>query len=405
MLDYPTALNQLLTAIAERRTMIHATPLREASARVLAKNMPAQYDSPQFDNSAMDGYALCINETAVQTAVQTEFNLIGRIAAGDDATGFELNMGQAVRIFTGAPIPAGVNAVIAQEQTEAKGGLLLCTSPPHFGEHIRRRGEDIHAGDTLLHAGQVLSPAAIGLAASQGHAHLPTHAPVRVTVFSSGNELREPSANGLVGGEIFDANRYQLLTWLQQLGCIVTDGGILPDQRATTETCLQAAATTSDLIITSGGVSVGEEDHLKAALETSGELVQWKLLLKPGKPFAWGRLNHATVMMLPGNPVATFVTFKMLVEPAIRVLMGMSLAQAQPRAMTACADFIQTKPEFRREFLRGVMHTDAHGVVHVKKLANQGSHMLTACVTANALIEIPPQTLVNIGDALTIYPI
>ncbi|AXF85642.1 Molybdopterin molybdenumtransferase [Ephemeroptericola cinctiostellae] len=401
MLDYQTALNQLLTAVAERRTLVHATPLREASARVLAENIHAQYDSPQFDNSAMDGYALHTNETAVQT----EFTVIGRIAAGDDAADFELNMGQAVRIFTGAPIPAGCNAVIAQEQTEINGNVLLCTSPPQLNQHIRRRGEDIHAGDALLEAGQILSPAAIGLATSQGHAHALTHSPLRVTVFSSGNELREPSTKGLIGGEIFDANRYQLLTWLQQLGCTVTDGGILPDHRATTETCLQAAAATSDLILTSGGVSVGEEDHLKAALEASGELVQWKLLLKPGKPFAWGRMVHTTVMMLPGNPVATFVTFKMLVEPAVRVLMGMSFEQAQPHMVTARADFAQTQPEFRREFLRGVMHIDADGVVHVKKLVNQGSHMLSACVAANVLIEIPPHTQVNVGDTLNVYPI
>ena len=401
MLDYRTALNQLLSAVAERRTMIHATPLREASARILAENMYAQYDSPQFDNSAMDGYALCTNEATMQT----EFTVIGRIAAGDDASDFELNMGQAVRIFTGAPIPVGANTVIAQEHTEVKGDVLHCTRPPQFGQHIRRRGEDIRAHDALLHAGQMLSPAAIGLAASQGHAHVPTHSALRVTVFSSGNELREPSTEGLVGGDIFDANRYQLLTWLQQLGCTVTDGGILPDHRATTETCLQAAAATSDLILTSGGVSVGEEDHLKAALENLGELVQWKLLLKPGKPFAWGRLSNTTVMMLPGNPVSTFVTFKMLIEPAVRVLMGMPLAQAQPHAMTARADFTQAQSEFRREFLRGVMHTDEHGAVHVQKLANQGSHMLSACVAANALIEIPPQVQVNVGDVLNIYPI
>ena len=401
MLDYHTALNQLLANVAEHCTSIHTTPLREASGRVLAENMHAQYDSPQFDNSAMDGYALCIDATTVQT----EFTVIGRIAAGDDATGFELNMGQAVRIFTGAPIPAGTNAVIAQEQTEVEGDVLRCTSAPKLGQHIRRRGEDIRAGDALLHAGQTLSPAVIGLAASQGHAHVPTHAPVRVTVFSSGNELREPSTEGLVGGEIFDANRYQLLTWLHALGCAVTDGGILPDHRDATEAQLQAAAANSDLILTSGGVSVGEEDHLKAALEKLGQLVQWKLLLKPGKPFAWGRLADATVMMLPGNPVATFVTFKMLVEPAVRVLMGLPVSQAQPHAMTARADFTQTKPEFRREFLRGVMHTDAQGVVHVDKLANQGSHMLSACAVANVLIEIPPQTRVNSGDVLNVYPI
>ncbi|TDR31532.1 gephyrin-like molybdotransferase Glp [Hydromonas duriensis] len=403
MLDYQTALTQLLSTLELRRPSIQSTPLHQAQGRVLAHDIKAQYDSPVFDNSAMDGYALHLGHSHSNNT----FELTGRIAAGDDASAHELLCGQAIRIFTGAPLPAGANAVVPQESAQVEHNQLKCE--PQLGQHIRRRGEDIQAGDLLLAAGQILNPAAIGLAASQGYAELPVYAPLSVTVFSSGNELQEPHNNALAAGAIFDANRYQLLAWLHQLGCHVVDGEILPDQRDETEKRLHDAANNTDVILTSGGVSVGEEDHLKASLEAIGVLQQWKLLIKPGKPFAWGSIQTSTrmstVMMLPGNPVATFVTFKMLVEPALRVLSGTSTHKAQPAHLKAQASFSLHKTEMRREFLRGVMRCDEHGVLHVEKLSNQGSHMLSACAVANALIEIPPNTTVNAGDVLTIYPL
>ena len=317
MLDYPLALEQLLAEALTRRTAVAERSLIDSRGHYLAQAISAQHDMPQFDNSAMDGYALCLHDSEEQSS----YHLIGRIAAGDSAEPIQLQLGQAARIFTGAPIPHGCNAVIPQENTQTTGDELVCLKAPKINDNIRRRGEDFAFGTEILPQGHLLTPAAIGLAAGQGYAALPVHRPLRVTVFSSGNELLEPS-QALHSGAIYDANRYQLITWLTALHCEVRDGGILPDDLVRTAEQLQQASSNSDLIITSGGASVGEEDHLKAAITRIGKLTQWKLAIKPGKPFAWGEIGHARVMMLPGNPVATFVTFKMLVEPSLRVMMG-----------------------------------------------------------------------------------
>jgi molybdopterin molybdotransferase len=413
MLDYASALSQLLTHMEvlradAPRAMMH-TPLFDAVGLALAHDVLAQHDMPLFDNSAMDGYALHLHTNTpidglIDASFEAPYELVGRIAAGQDAAQIQLYAGQAARIFTGAPLPAGANAVVAQECVQVVDNQIVCTSAVMIGQHIRLRGEDVRAGDVLLQAPQLLRPAAIGLAASQGYANLPTFAPLRVTVFSSGNELIEPNQT-LHAGQIFDANRHQMLGWLRSLHCVVMDGGILPDAPAATESALRTAAANSDVILTSGGVSVGEEDHLKAALEAAGTLTQWKLAIKPGKPFAWGQIERATVLMLPGNPVATFVTFKLLVEPALKTLQGYVAAQAMPRMSRARADFAQTRLEPRREFLRGVLRTDADGEFWVSRLPNQGSHMLSACVAANVLIDVLPNTPIAHGDALTIYPI
>ena len=398
MLDYPLALEQLLAEALTRRTTVIERSLLDCHGHYLAQAIGAQHDMPQFDNSAMDGYALCLNPSPEQLS----YRLIGRIAAGDSAEPIQLQLGQAARIFTGAPIPQGCNAVIAQENTRISDDELLCLKAPQLDDNIRRRGEDFSLGTEIVAQHHLLTPAAIGLAAGQGYATLPVHRPLRVTVFSSGNELLEPS-QALRSGAIYDANRYQLITWLTALHCEVRDGGILPDDLAHTTAQLQQASNDSDLIITSGGASVGEEDHLKAAITQIGTLTQWKLAIKPGKPFAWGHIGSTAVMMLPGNPVATFVTFKMLVEPSLRVMMGAYPNAALPAPIMARANFNAKKADGRREFLRGILWHDAQGVAHVDRLSNQGSHMLSACVQANGLIEVAAGILVEQGQLLPVH--
>jgi molybdopterin molybdotransferase len=363
----------------------------------LAQDIHAQYDAPQFTNSAMDGYALHLHADAAVLG----YEIVARIAAGDDVA-IELKQGQAARIFTGAPIPVGCNAVIAQEFATALDGRLHCTVRPKLNEHIRVQGEDFAVSKMLLHKGAHLTPHAIGLLASQGYGFLPVHQRLRVTVFSTGNELLEPT-EPMRAGTIYDANRYQLLAWLNGLNCEVIDGGILPDDLAQTAEQLRRAAEHSELIITSGGASVGEADHLKSAVSAVGELTQWKLSIKPGKPFAWGHIGKAQVMMLPGNPVATFVTFKMLVEPVIRMSMGAAVVDARAAVLYARANFATFKIESRREFLRGVLWFDAQGVAHVDRLTNQGSHMLSACVEANCLIEIEPDAVIQQNALVAVH--
>ena len=398
MLDYPLALEQLLAEALTRRTAVAERSLIDSRGHYLAQAISAQHDMPQFDNSAMDGYALCLHDSEEQLS----YHLIGRIAAGDSAEPIQLQLGQAARIFTGAPIPHGCNAVIPQENTQTAGDELICLKAPKINDNIRRCGEDFALGTEILSQGHLLTPAAIGLAAGQGYTALPVHRPLRVTVFSSGNELLEPSQT-LHSGAIYDANRYQLITWLTALHCEVRDGGILPDDLARTAEQLQQASSNSDLIITSGGASVGEEDHLKAAITRIGTLTQWKLAIKPGKPFAWGEIGHARVMMLPGNPVATFVTFKMLVEPSLRVMMGAHPNQALTEPIMARANFSAKKADGRREFLRGILWHDAQGAAHVDRMSNQGSHMLSACAQANCLIEVAAGVLVEQGQLLPVH--
>ncbi len=396
MLDFYQARAQLYQQA--RTTAIQAKPILQCAQRHLAQNIYAQYNAPSFTNSAMDGYALHLN---TQDVVQP-YQIIARIAAGETAHAIELQAGQAARIFTGAPIPIGCNAVVAQEDATLIDGQLHCTRTPKSNQHIRIQGEDFSGGALLIPQGVLLTPQAIGLLASQGYGHVPVHQRLRVTVFSTGNELLEPS-EPMRSGAIFDANRYQLLSWLHALNCAITDGGILADDLIQTTAQLRTAAEHSDLIITSGGASVGEEDHLKSAICAAGELTHWKLAIKPGKPFAWGRIGEAQIMMLPGNPVATFVTFKMLVEPVIRLSMGARIEDASAAMIYAHANFSTTKMESRREFLRGVLRFDAQGVAHVDRLLNQGSHMLSACVQANCLIEIAPDVVVEQNALVAVH--
>lgn len=403
MLDFYKAFEQLLEQVSQRQTAIIELPLSESYGHYLARDVIVEYDSPQFDNSAMDGYALALHDSDTYTVV-------ARIAAGDAASAVQLKPGQACRIFTGAPIPAGCDTVVMQEWTEVEGTQLRCTKPVKANDNIRRQAEDLARGQVLLNKGLFVNAAVIGLAASQGYTHLPVHKKLRVAVFSSGNELVDPAKHEgrLAEGHIFDSNRYQTIGLLQGVACEVVEHGCLPDNLEMTKARLREAAKQSDVIITSGGVSVGEEDHLKNALEQLGQLTHWKLLIKPGKPFAWGEIGQTFVMMLPGNPVASFVTFSMLVKPAMQRMLGresLSCASKTLGAITAKADFARPKPQQRREFLRGLMSLNEQGELVVVTHTNQGSHMLSACAVANCLVDWPPESTIALGDTVRVYPL
>lgn len=395
MIDFEVARTALLEQ-HECRLKTVTLPLAEAANRILAKSLYAKYPSPMFDNSAMDGYAVCDSEGRLR-----EFRITDRIQAGETAEN-PLAEGEAVRIFTGAPLPPNTTAVVMQEQTETDGERLLVNADIQAGQNMRLKAEEIEVGQELLAQGTLLNMAALGLAASQGYAELTVYEPLKVQVFSTGNELVEPG-QALSDGQIYDANRYQLLAWLQQLGLQVSDGGILPDDLAQTEAALAAAAEQFDVVITSGGASVGEADYLKQAIEHIGSLTMHTLAIKPGKPFAWGCIGECKIFILPGNPVATFATSNMLLLPVLNKLAGKQVRHWQLPKVTAKAAFQTKKAIKRREFLRVVLETGEAGETVVKLLPNQGSAMLNTCAAADALCEVPAGQTVSEGDVVSVY--
>ncbi|WP_241155844.1 gephyrin-like molybdotransferase Glp [Neisseria yangbaofengii] len=396
MIDFEVARAALLEQHPCRLKTV-TLPLAEAANRVLAQSLHAKYPSPMFDNSAMDGYAVCDSKGSLR-----EFCITGRIQAGETAEN-PLAQGEAVRIFTGAPLPPNTTAVIMQEQTETDGARLLVNADIQAGQNMRLKAEEIEVGQELLAQGTLLNMAALGLAASQGYAELMVYEPLKVQVFSTGNELVEPGQT-LSDGQIYDANRYQLLAWLQQQpGLQVSDGGILPDDLAQTEAALAAAAEQFDVVITSGGASVGEADYLKQAIGHIGSLTMHTLAIKPGKPFAWGHIGECKIFILPGNPVATFATSNMLLLPVLNQLAGKQARHCYLQKVTAKAAFQTKKAIKRREFLRVVLENDEAGGTVVKLLPNQGSAMLSTCTAADALCEVPAGQTVSEGDNVSVY--
>jgi molybdopterin molybdotransferase len=324
-----------------------------------------------------------------------------RIPAG--TVGQPLEPGTAARIFTGALIPAGADAVVMQEQCEANGDQVTIRHVPQSGEWIRRAGEDIVAGAVILPAGTRLRSQELGLAASVGLARLPVRRRVRVAVFFTGDELAMPG-EPLAPGAIYNSNRFTLRGLLENLGCEISDYGIVPDSLQATRDTLRAAAAEHDLIITSGGVSVGEEDHIKPAVEAEGRLNMWQIAVKPGKPLAFGEVHRegagsAFFLGLPGNPVSSFITFLLFVRPFLLRLQGVTGAMA-PKAIPLRADFDWTKPDRRNEFLRARVN-DAGGL---DLFPNQGSGVLTSTVWADGLIDNPPGQAIAKGDIVRFIP-
>jgi molybdopterin molybdotransferase len=370
-----------------------------ATGRVLRQDGVAELDVPGFDNSAMDGYAV----RAAQAQPGVRLPVTQRIAAGHPAA--PLAPGEAARIFTGAPLPAGADAVLMQEDTQAQeDGTVVLQAKAQAGQFVRRRGEDMARGDVVLRAGTRLLPAHVGLAASMGMARVVVGQAPRVALFSTGDELVMPGTvapRDMAAGAIYNSNRYFLHALLQQAGCDVTDMGIVPDSLSATEAALADAAHTHDVVLTSGGVSVGEEDHIKPAVQALGQLALWSLNIKPGKPFAYGRLGRngqagAHFIGLPGNPVSSFVTFVLLVQPFVMALQGARLGGLRHRVGQARFDW--PRPDKRREFLRVRLHPDAG----VTCFENQSSGVLTSLAWADGLLDNPPGQVIRHGDTVRV---
>jgi len=369
-----------------------------ALGRVLACDLVSSVDVPPHDNSAMDGYAV----RAADLAVPGELPVSQRVAAGE--VGVELPPGHGARIFTGAPIPPGADAVVMQEQVQPgqRAGHVRFEHAVQAGQNIRRRGEDIARGHPVLRAGQRLGPAGLGVAASVGAEVLDVWPRPRVALLTTGNELVMPGQT-LPPGAIYNSNRHTLLGLTQSVGAEGSDLGIVPDQLDTTRRALASAAERHDLILTSGGVSVGEEDHLRAAVEAEGEMLFWALAIKPGKPFVFGRIHRADgsaclYMGLPGNPVASYVTFLLLVRPILDVLAG--AAWQLPQGLSLPAAFEWPRADTRREFLRARLGRDGR----VELYPHQGSGVLSSAAWADGLVDLPAGQTVRPGDAVTFLP-
>ena len=399
LLDFDEARRQLLELaqpLALREGDFEVLPTNDALDRVLARDQVSTLDVPPMDNSQMDGYAV----RAADLLAGQPMAVSQRIAAGEVAA--PLAAGTAARIFTGAMVPAGADAVIMQEQAVLDGGQVRFDILPAAGDWIRRAGEDIRRDSVVLTAGTRLTPQALGLAASVGLAMLPVRPRLRVACFFTGDELAMPGET-LAPGAIYNSNRFVLVALLRRLGCDVTDLGIVPDSLDATRSALREAARRCDLIVTSGGMSVGEEDHVRPALEAEGSLRTWQIAIKPGKPLAWGAERRADggtahFIGLPGNPVSSFVTFLLFVRPFILRLQGAT--DRLPRPIAVRADFDWPKPDRRREFLR-VRFNQAGGL---DLFANQGSGVLTSTVWADGLIDNPPLQAIRRGDLVAFLP-
>ncbi len=418
MADKPPllSLDEALQRLAEgaRAALIRDTeqvPTMDALGGVLAADLQAGVDVPPADNSAMDGYALrCADVLAAGTVLPVS----QRIAAG--AVGQPLAAGSAARIFTGAPVPSGADAVVMQEQcTALDDDRVRIDVPPREGLAIRRRGEDIAKGSVVLPRGTRLSPQSLGLAASIGIATLPLLRRPRVAFFSTGDELVTPGAvapDALPLGAIFNSNRFVLRGLLQAAGCEAIDLGMVPDRLDATRAALREAAAHADLIVTCGGVSVGEEDHVKPAVAAEGRIELWQIAIKPGKPLAFGAVRRrspggeggeALFLGLPGNPVSAFVTFVLAGRAVLRALQGLDASAQQSTQLpwlALRADFDWPKPDRRREFLRA--RINAQGGLDL--YPNQGSGVLTSVAWADGLVDNPPNQAIARGDMVRLLP-
>lgn len=402
MLTAQQALDHLLShaqAVGESENV----PMQASLGRVLAQNVDSLVDVPPLDNTSMDGYAVRTADTKVSGSI---LKIAQRIPAG--SVGTRLEPGTVARIFTGAPVPPGADAVVMQEDCVIADGasdqvqINTVTTP---GQWIRKRGEDLSAGKVALTAGTFLRPQELGVAASAGLTHLNVKRRVKVAAFFTGDELSLPG-EPLKPGGIYNSNRDTLLACLQSLGCDATDFGIVPDKLAATRQTLRKASKDHDLIITSGGVSVGEEDHIKPAVTAEGRLDLWQIAIKPGKPLAFGAVRksdetecgEAWFIGLPGNPVSSFVTFLLFVRPFILKLQGREEEKVQSYPMRA--DFDWLKADRRNEFLR--VKINANGGLDL--FPNQSSGVLTSASWGDGLVDCPPNQPIKVGDLVKYIP-
>ena len=370
---------QTTSPVAETETL----PLRDALGRVLAQTVNSTINVPGHTNSAMDGYALRENDLpAPDATVTAEFKLVGKALAGHPYEG-TVGRKECVRIMTGAVLPDECDTVVIQEQAEEKNGAVRVSGNHRKGQNIRLAGEDITAGQTVLDAGRRLSPADIGLLSSVGVTKATVTRRLRVAFFSTGSELR-PAGEPLAAGQIYDSNRYTLFGMLNCLGAEISDLGIIPDDREKLAEAFEQASA-ADAIITSGGVSVGEADYVRELLAQLGQVHFWKVAIKPGRPLAFGRIGSAVYFGLPGNPVSVMVTFYVLVQPALKAMMGESHQRDALKLRVRCLDKLRKRPG-RVEFQRGILERGEDGEYTVRKTGAQGSGILSSMTAANCLI-------------------
>jgi len=391
LLNVDEALEQLLAGarpVAETETV----PTLSATGRVLAAAQRSTMNVPPMDNSAMDGYAVRLADLK---GPEPRLKVSQKIPAG--STGKPLAPGTAARIFTGAPIPAGADAIVMQEHCAQEGDEVVVKKVPARGEWVRLTGSDIRAGGEVLPAGLRLRPQDTGLAASVGIALLPVRRRVRLGLFFTGDELVMPG-DPLPPGRIYNSNRFTLNGLAGIFRCETRDYGIVPDSLAATREVLRRAAAECDVIVTSGGVSVGEADFVKPAVEAEGELLMWKIAMKPGRPLAFGRVGKANFIGLPGNPVSSFVTFLVFVRPFLLKTQG--VADVQAHAIPVRADFDWPEPDSRREFLR--VKWNARGGLDL--YPTQDSAVLMSTAWADGLVDNPAEHSIRAGDMVRFMP-
>ncbi|MFP6740064.1 MAG: gephyrin-like molybdotransferase Glp [Alphaproteobacteria bacterium] len=392
-------IGEIASAVTDSETV----PLASAAGRILAAEITAEGDVPPHDNSAVDGYAVYFDD--LNSDGESRLPVTGRIAAGHPLE-HPARRGEAVRIFTGAAMPSGdgggPDTIMMQEDCREDGGDVIIMPGIKRGSNRRSAGEDIAAGSTILSRGRRLKPADVGLAASAGRAALAVYKPLRVAVFSTGDELRDPGA-ALEPGQIYDANRYALSALLESLGCAVTDLGILRDDFDTVKCALGAAAANHDVLFTSGGVSVGDEDHVKDAVEAQGSLHFWRLAIKPGRPLALGQIGAVPFVGLPGNPAAAMVTFMRFARPLILRLAGAT--EVEPVLYRVRADFDHKKKLDRREWVRARLVPQADGGLAAVKFPREGAGILSSLVGSDGLVELPEDmTALTSGTMVDFLP-
>ncbi|MDH5632315.1 MAG: molybdopterin molybdotransferase MoeA [Gammaproteobacteria bacterium] len=368
-----------------------SVPLDQALGRVLATAVESGINVPPHDNSAMDGYAVRCADVSTDS---TTLPVSQRIPAG--SIGTDLEPGTAARIFTGAPVPPGADAVVMQEYCQQQDDQVVIGVAPKSGANIRRAGEDITAGAIILEPGTLLRPQELGLAASVGVAELEVVRRLRVALFATGDELVDPG-QALAPGQIYNSNRYTLAGLLRSAGCEVIDLGRVADTLDDTREALLSAAQSADLIISSGGVSVGEEDYVKLALEQLGQLDMWRIAMKPGKPVAYGRIGETDFIGLPGNPVSVFVTFLLFARPFINTMQGLN--KVLPTGIPVKAGFDWPRPDKRREFVRARLVPDGSAELYPQ----QGSGVLSSAAWADGLVVIRENQVIKPGDPVTYF--
>ena len=378
---------EYIRAVLEPVSTIERMHIRDALGRVIAADVISPVDVPGHDNSAMDGYAVRFAD--LKTDGETKLDVIGTAFAGKPFEG-KVGSGEAIRIMTGAVVPQGADTVIMQERATASGGSVSVTPVPRAGTNTRKAGEDLHKGQPALTRGQLIRPAELGLMASLGIGEVSVYRKLRVAFFSTGDELVS-IGQPLGPGQIYDSNRYTLYGMLSRAGCELLDMGVIRDTPDAVEKAFAEASEAADVVITSGGVSVGEADYVKQILERLGEVLFWKIAMKPGRPMAYGKIGRAHFFGLPGNPVAVMVTFYQFVRDALAILQGQTSVKPLPTMKARCTAPIKKAPG-RTEFQRGILDRAENGEWTVRPTGDQGSGILSSMSQAHCFIVLPTET-------------